>query len=81
MIFDAINKPIISIKKFYQALIDVGEPYTFHIKCDNKNNTLVVIQSKNNERFGGFTSNFWESKTINELNKDYKNAFPFSLDK
>ena len=43
-------------------------------------NTLVLIHSKKNNRFGGFTSNIWES-TSNEVFKDDKNAFVFSLDK
>ena len=84
MIFTAIesriNKPIIYIKKLYQASINGGDPSDFHFKCDNKSNTLVFIQSKGNKRFGGFTSNFWESPS-KELFKDDNKAFVFSLDK
>ena len=74
------NKPIIYIKKLYQASINGGDPSDFHFKCDNKYNTLVFIQSKGNKRFGGFTSNCWESPS-KEFFKDDNNAFVFSLDK
>ena len=40
----------------------------------------MLIHSNGNKRFGGFTSNIWES-TSNEVFKDDKNAFVFSLDK
>ena len=73
-----MNKKIKEIKKLYQATIDGGETINFHSKCDNIPNTLTIIKSKGNRRFGGFTSNTWES---NLLFKDDKNAFIFSLDK
>jgi len=74
-----INKKIKEIKKIYQATKDGGDPCYFHSKCDKINNTLVLIHSEGNNRFGGFTSNFWES-TKDEVFKDDKNAFVFSLD-
>ena len=84
LIFSAIksriNKKLMDIKKIYQATKDGGDPSIFHSKCDGINNTLVLIHSKKNNRFGGFTSNIWES-TSNEVFKDDKNAFVFSLDK
>ena len=73
-----INKKIKSIRKLYRATIDGGDASIFHLKCDNIPNTLTIIKSKGNRRFGGFTSNTWESKKIY---KDDKNAFLFSLDK
>ena len=74
-----LNKSIISFKKIYQASKDGGEPSIFHSKCDKVSNTLVLIKSRNNNRFGGFTSNYWESTNKEEF-KDDKNAFVFSLD-
>ena len=73
-----INKKIKSIKKLYRATIDGAEAAKFHSKCDNIPNTLTIIKSKGNRRFGGFTSQKWESSSIF---KDDKNAFLFSLDK
>ena len=52
----------------------------FHEKCDNIPNTLVVIKSNKNRRFGGFTSEVWESDHLGKRKAD-KNAFLFSLDK
>ena len=73
-----INKEIKEIKKIYQATIDGGEPIDFHSKCDNIPYTLTLVKSLGNKRFGGFTSNSWDS--ITEY-KDDQNAFIFSLDK
>ena len=73
-----INKKIKGIKKLYQATIDGGEASNFHSKCDNIPNTLTIIKSKGNRRFGGFTSETWETKLCY---KNDKNAFLFSLDK
>ena len=73
-----INKKVKKAKKLYQATIDGGEVSNFHSKCDNIPNTLTIIKSEGNRRFGGFNSIIWESKTIYKYDK---NAFLFSLDK
>ena len=84
MIFKEIeskmNKKIKEIKKLYQATIDGGDPINFHSKCDNIENTLVLIKSVGFKKFGGFTPISWKS------NGSYKddpssNSFIFSLDK
>ena len=84
MIFTEIeskmNKKIKEIKKLYQATIDGGDPINFHSKCDNIENTLVLIKSVGFKKFGGFTPIPWKS------NGSYKddpssNSFIFSLDK
>ena len=74
-----MNKEIKELKKLYQATIDGDGAINFHSKCDNIPNTLVLIKSAGNRRFGGFTSQVWESN--NGEFKDDKNAFLFSLDK
>ena len=71
------NSKIKQIKKIYQATIDGGEPRDFHNKCDNIKNTLVLYKSKGQRRFGGFTSESWES---NDKHKSDKNCFLFSID-
>ena len=58
--------------------MDGGDAVKFHSKCDNIPNTLTIIKSKGNRRFGGFTSKTWESEVT--FKKD-KKAFLFSLDK
>ena len=74
-----LNKEVKEIKKLYQATIDGDGAINFHSKCDNIPNTLVLIKSAGNRRFGGFTTQTWESD--NGKYKDDKNAFLFSLDK
>jgi len=75
-----LNKKVKGLKKLYQALIDGDDIINFHSKCDNIPNTLVLIKSAENRRFGGFTSIPWTSSEKTEY-KDDPNAFLFSLDK
>ena len=75
-----LNKEVKELKKLYQATIDGDGGVNFHSRCDNIPNTLVLIKSAGNRRFGGFTSEKWESTTSGKY-KDDKNAFLFSLDK
>ena len=74
-----MNKRIKEIKKLYQATIDGGEPIDFHEKCDNIPNTLVLIKSEGNNRFGGFTPIPWKSEGEYK-NDDEMKTFIFSLD-
>jgi len=74
-----MNKKIKDINKLYQATRDGGEPINFHLKCDNIPNTLVLIKSEGNRRFGGFTPIPWKSE--GGYIKDSENkTFVFSLD-
>ena len=75
-----LNKEVKELKKLYQATIDGDGGINFHSRCDNISNTLVIIKSAGNRRFGGFTSAQWSSNSSGEW-KDDKNAFLFSLDK
>ena len=83
MIISAIkqtmNKEIKEIKKLYQATKDGGgDPEIFHQKCDNIPNTLILIKSRGNRRFGAFVSLCWKSKGNRTIDKY---CFSFSLDK
>ena len=61
----------------YKAF-DVGDKAeTFHQKCDKLNMSLVLIETDNDVRFGGFTTKSWEG---NNIKKKDNNAFVFSLD-
>ena len=59
-----MNKKIKEIKKLYQATKDGGDSKIFHLKCDNIPNTLVLIKSQGQKRFGGFTPIPWKSEEI-----------------
>ena len=74
-----LNKEVKELKKLYQATIDGDGAINFHSRCDNIPNTLVLIKSAGNRRFGGFTSVQWTSSGGEY--KDDPNAFLFSLDK
>ena len=75
-----LNKEVKELKKLYQATIDGDGAINFHSRCDNIPNTLVLIKSAGNRRFGGFTTAQWSSPSSAEY-KDDPNAFLFSLDK
>ncbi len=74
-----MNKQIKKLKKLYQATVDGGDSKNFHLKCDNIPNTLVLIKSEGERRFGGFTTIPWKSEE--EFVMDSKmTTFVFSLD-
>ncbi len=75
-----LNKEVKELKKLYQATIDGDGAINFHSRCDNIPNTLVLIKSAGNRRFGGFTTAQWSSHASGEY-KDDPNAFLFSIDK
>ena len=50
---------------------------TFHEKCDNLDMSLVLIETKKDIRFGGFTTKSWKG---NCLKKKDNNAFVFNLE-
>ena len=77
---ERLNKEVKELIKLYQATIDGGDLSTFHSICDNKPNTLVLIKSEGNRRFGDFTTAKWSSPSSAEYKED-PNAFLFSLDK
>lgn len=64
-------------KLLYRATKDGFGASDFHSKCDNKENTLVIIKSTNGNVFGGYTKQSW-SNTYSG-NKDDPNAFIFSF--
>jgi len=60
----------------YRASQDGFEAVNFHLKCDNKPNTLVIIKSKNGNVFGGYTEQSCGGNNIDPYNS---NSFIFSL--
>ena len=61
----------------YKAF-DVGDKAeTFHQKCDKLDMSLVLIETDNDVRFGGFTTKSWEG---NNIKKKDNNAFVFNLE-
>jgi len=62
----------------YRATEDGDRANDFHTRCDKYKNTLVLVKTKKNLKFGGFTTETWDG---NDIDKEDKNAFCFSLNK
>ena len=69
------NKEI-KTRLLYKALNDGDDKKIFHEKCDGIANTLVIVHTKENLKFGGFTTAKWNNKDKEE--KD-DHAFCFNL--
>ena len=68
----------ITLNLLYKARVDSDKAQEFHRRCDNTNNSLVLVKTDKGKRFGGFTSCSWAGDCIE---KEDENAFIFSLDK
>ena len=63
-------------KLLYRGSEDGFSASKFHIKCDNKQNTLTIVKSTNGFIFGGYTESYWDQSNTH---KSDPNAFLFSL--
>ena len=86
ILFENFNLKIFGnvLKRIYCGTIDGMDADSFHKRCDNKGPTLTIIETKDENIFGGFTSLDWDtysyykSKGINFLfilKKDKKYYF------
>lgn len=80
LIFSNIKKRLLkNIKSFnlvYKSSVDGDEASVFHKKCDNLDNIIIIIQTKDSKIFGGFNA----VPIRNSSNYIYDdNAFLFSL--
>jgi len=64
------------LKLQYRATRDGFSAQNFHTKCDGIANTLTVIKSSNENIFGGFTEEAWDSSGNGYVDT---NAYIFSL--
>ena len=73
------NPRVLHTKLIYNALTDGDKANNFHKKCDKLNKpTIVLIETKEGYRYGGYTSVNWDSPDKSEFKKD-ENAFIFSF--
>jgi hypothetical protein len=72
------NSDKVIFNLIYKATENSDKAQMFHEKCDQAKNTLVLIETLENRRFGGFTTCSWSG---NQIEKNDENAFIFSLDK
>ena len=80
MLLNKINKhgKEIQFNLIYKAINDTDRADAFHQKCDFATRTLILIETNNDKRFGGFTAQSWGGDGID---KNDEEAFVFSLDK
>ena len=69
-----------TFKLLYRATRDGDKAYTFHKFCDGICPLLVLVKTRKEIRFGGFTETYFESTKEYKGKRDDK-AFIFSLDK
>ena len=68
----------VNFNLIYKATRDGDSKEIFHSKCDNINNTLVIIKTNKNNIFGGFTTALWN---VSGGVKYDSYSFLFSLNK
>ncbi len=81
MITKRINKDEdkkIIINLLYKASVDSDKASAFHEKCDQAQNTIVLVETKKGKRFGGYTTCSWSGNCVD---KNDPEAFIFSFDK
>ena len=61
----------------YKAFDSGDKARVFHEKCDNLEMSLVLIETDQDIRFGGFTTKNWKGNCVKKIDND---AFVFSLD-
>ena len=61
----------------YKAFDLDDKAETFHKKCDNLEMSLVLVETNEDLRFGGFTTKDWKGNCIKKIDN---NSFVFSLD-
>lgn len=68
----------ISAVLLFDSQTDGDRAKTFHEKCDYKRCTLTVLETNKDQRFGGYTNEYFESPD-EWFDKEDSNAFVFSL--
>ena len=71
------NSKIKDIKLIYTAKEDGDKTDIFHSKCDDKMNTLMLIKTNSEYKFGGFTKTGWKNAKGKDIYDE--NAFCFSI--
>ena len=66
-----------NIKLIYRATRDSDLSSQFHSKCDNIQNTIMIVKTSGGYKFGGFTSTGWKNEKGKYISDS--NAFCFSI--
>ena len=78
MISSWLNNNNYKTKLLYRCSEDGDDSSIFHSKCNDISPTIVLIKTKDNIKFVGYTSARWNN--VEDYSSD-KNAFIFSLSK
>ena len=68
------------VERLFRASEHDFRAKAFHQKCDNQEDTLVLIRNEFGKTFGGFTHYPWSSANRKYINDRGRRAFLFSLD-
>ena len=74
---DSLRNLRVLYKLIYRASEHGGDAEIFHERCDEFEGTLVIIKTKDDNMFGGYTKLSWDEKDGKE--KRDENAFVFSI--
>ena len=66
--------------RYDQNIFRLSQKELFHLRCDNRYNTISLIQTTNDHRFGGYAKECFESPS-KYIDKKDNLSFVFSLDK
>ena len=72
------NKYKITFNLLYKASEDKDKSIIFHKKCDRAQTTLILIETKNGLKFGGYTKRTWRGASTEKIDNE---AFIFSINK
>ena len=74
---DSLRNLRVGYKLIYRASEHGGEAEDFHERCDDFEGTLIIIKTKDDNMFGGYTKVTWDDEEGEE--KKDENAFVFSI--
>ena len=80
LISSKFQKNIKKLYLCYRATKDGDKAVNFHQKCDYIKNIFILIKTKGNKKFGGFSSESWDNNLNDQTWKKDDKAFIFSLD-
>ena len=72
------NKYKIIFNLLYKATEDKDKSIIFHKNCDRAQTTLILIETKNGFKFGGYTKRTWRGASTEKMDNE---AFIFSINK
>ena len=76
---DTLNSPV-RIEKLFRASEHGFKADAFHEKCDNQNDTLLLVRTEFGKTIGGYTHYPWQPENPWHFSDVGRRAFIFSLD-